>query len=162
VKVLAVLGALLVVAIAIGVVLWPAPEGPEPIAYGRDVCARCRMQLGRPGFAGELRGADGALQKFDDVGCLLEAVVTAHRETPEAWVEDHRDGTWVPLLAAHFVRTEGVGTPMDHGIVAFRDEQVARAFADADHGGVVRLEELLREPARWAKGTAKTESEALQ
>jgi hypothetical protein len=161
VKGLAALGALLVAATAVGVVLWPAPSGPEPIAYGRDVCARCRMLLGRPGFAGELREANGTLRTFDDIGCLLETLADTHRETPEAWVEDHRDGEWIPLLTAHLVRTAGTGTPMDHGIVAFRDEQVARSFAASEQGDVVRLEELLREPTRWAVGS-KTESEGVQ
>jgi copper chaperone NosL len=151
VKALAVLGVLLVAAVASVVLLWPTPEGPEPIAYGRDVCAHCRMHLGRPGFAGELRGADGTLQKFDDVGCLLHALLAAHRETPEAWVEDHGDGGLIPLLTAHLVRAEAVDTPMGYGIVAFREEAAARTFADANHGGVVPLEALLREPVRWAK-----------
>src|SRR5262249_8691297 len=104
-----------------------------------------------PGFAGELREPGGTLQKFDDVGCLLHALLAAHRETTEVWVEDHGDGRLIPLLAAHLVRAETVDTPMGYGIVAFREEAAARAFVDANRGDVVQLEDLLREPVRWAK-----------
>lgn len=141
-------------AIVLGVVfLWPAPRsGPEPIAYGRDTCAHCRMHLSQPGFAGELRDRDGVLTKYDDIGCLLRAMTRKHEEVPEAWVEDHGGGGLIPLVGAHLVRSAGVATPMGGGIVAFREEAVARAFA-AEHGGdVAPIEDVLREPERWARG----------
>jgi copper chaperone NosL len=145
VRTLAAFGVLLAAVVA-GVFLWPAPSGPEPIAYGRDVCAHCRMHLGRPGFAGELRDTHGTLEKFDDVGCLLHALLTTHVETPEAWVEDHAGDGFVPLVSAYLVRSQRVGTPMGYGVVAFRTEAAARDFAAANQGDVVRLETLLQPP----------------
>jgi len=52
--------------------------------------------------------------------------------------------------------------PVRYGIVAFREEAAARAFADANHGAVVQLEELLREPVRWAKVPGGRGDQALQ
>lgn len=145
-KILAALGVLLAAVVAVVLFLWPTPSGPEPIAYGRDVCAHCRMHLGRPGFAGELRDAHGTIEKFDDVGCLLHALLAAHVETPEAWVEDHAGDGFVPLVSAYLVRSARVATPMGYGVVAFRAEAAARAFAAANQGEVVRLETLLQPP----------------
>lgn len=126
-------------------------SGPEEIAFGRDVCARCRMILSQPGFAGEIRDRDGALTKYDDVGCMLEAMLRVRGEMPEAWVEDHRSGRLVPLLRATLVRSPSLGTPMDHGIVAFEDPDAARALAAEAGGEVVTLEELVRDRSRLAR-----------
>lgn len=134
------------------VVLWPSRRvGPEPIAWGREACAECRMHLSQPGFAGELRAADGTLTKYDDVGCLLRAMLKAHDAMAEAWVEDHDGGGFVPLLAAHLVRAGAAGTPMGYGLVAFQDEAAAQAFGAAHGGEVVRLEDVVREPSRLAR-----------
>ena len=132
-------------------VLWPGPaQGPEPIAYGRDVCAHCRMHLGRVGFAGEMRDREGRLTKYDDIGCLLRAMAATHHEVPGAWVEDHDSGAWLSLLTARFVRSPRADTPMGHGIVAFETETAASAFAAREGGTIAQLEDLLRQPGSLA------------
>jgi len=149
---LAGLGATFVLA----VVFWPSTRsGPEPIAYGSDACAHCRMHITRPGFGGEIRDRDGTLTKYDDVGCLLQAMLAKRHEIPESWVEDHDSGRLVPLLTAHLVRTERSATPMGSGIVAFQDDAAARAFARSAGADLVRLEDLVREPARLAHEDAR-------
>jgi copper chaperone NosL len=129
------------------VFLWPsAPTGPEPIVWGRDTCAQCRMHLTGPGFAGELRDGHGRLTKYDDVGCLVRAMRGMHEEMPGVWVEDHAGGGFVPLLGAHLVRTGSGETPMGSGLVAFADEDAARRFVTERGGEIVALEDLAREP----------------
>jgi copper chaperone NosL len=142
-----------VIALVAGVVfLWPAPPtGPEPIAYGRDTCATCRMHLSRPGFAGEMRDRNGTLTKYDDIGCLVRAIVAGHREVPEAWVEDHAGRGFVPLLTAHLVHVPGASTPMGSGVVAFADEATARAHADAHGVAVMTFENLLQDSTLLAR-----------
>ncbi|HZP43872.1 MAG TPA: nitrous oxide reductase accessory protein NosL [Candidatus Binatia bacterium] len=138
-------------AVVAGVVLLGrVPSGPRPLRYGVDACAECRMHLTRPGFGGELRDADGRLTTYDDVGCLLRAMLKRHGAMPEAWVEDHAGGGFVSLLAAHLVRAPEAETPMGHGIVAFRDEAAADAFAAAAGGTRVALEDLVRDLTRVA------------
>lgn len=134
--------------VAAVVLLWPSGRttGPEPIVWGRDTCAHCRMHLSQPGFAAEMRDRNGVLHKYDDVGCLVTAIAKAHAEVPEAWVEDHAGGGFVPLLTAHLVRAPEVATPMGHGVVAFRDAAAAAAFAESHAGRVVTVEEMLRNP----------------
>lgn len=138
--------------VAAVVLLWPRPgTGPEPIEYGRDTCAGCRMPLDRPGFAGEMRDHEGALSKYDDVGCLLRAIFAAHREIPEAWVEDHDGAGFVSLVSAYLVHAEGAGTPMGFDIVAFKDEAAAARYATAHTGKVLALEDVLHSPALLAR-----------
>ena len=144
-------------AVIAGVVfLWPAPaSGPEPILYGRDACASCRMHMSRPGFAGELRDRDGTLTKYDDVGCLVRAILAGHREVPEAWVEDHAGGAFVPLLSAHLVGVEPAATPMGSGLVAFADGGVARDYARAHGARVLSFEDVLHDGALLARLTSR-------
>lgn len=119
--------------------------GPEEIQYGREACARCHMRFGTKGFAGERRGRDGRLEKFDDLACLLQAIASAHEETTEAWVEDHDRGGWVPLASAVFVRGGMLNTPMGSGLVAFKDRAAAERLARAAIARVTPLEDLLRD-----------------
>jgi len=37
-------------------------------------------------------------------------------------------GEWLPFEDAHFVRSDKIKTPMDHGIVAFSDYSEAKGF----------------------------------
>lgn len=136
--------------------------GPEPIAYGRDTCSRCRMHISQPGFGGELRDADGRLTKYDDVGCLLVAMWRQHREVPGAWVEDHGGGGFVPLASAYFALGEGLGTPMGFGVVAFADEPAARAFATERGATVGRVEDVLRDRERFERARAHAHRDDLQ
>ncbi len=146
-RLVAALGAVGTGVVLAVVFLWPgAPAGPEPIAWGRDTCAQCRMHLTEPGFAGELRDGRGRLTKYDDVGCLVRAMRGMREEMPGAWVEDHASGGFVPLLGAHLVRTGGGRTPMASGVVAFADEDAARRFVGAQGGEIVTLEDLVKEP----------------
>jgi len=156
-----VVGIALASVVAGVVFLWPAPAtGPEPIAYGRDTCASCRMLMSRPGFAGEMRAPDGTLTKYDDVGCLIRAILAAHREVPEAWVEDHAGGGFVPLLSAKLVRADGASTPMESGLVAFADESAARIYAEAHAARVMTFEDVLRDSTLLALLTARLPSGA--
>jgi copper chaperone NosL len=135
------------------VFLWPAHGvGSEPINYGRDACAHCRMHISQPGFGGEMRDRTGVITKYDDVGCLLHAMIALHENIPETWVEDHAGGGFVPLLTAHLVRTSAGDTPMGSGIVAFGDAVAASAFAQAHNGELVQLEDIVRDPAQLAAG----------
>ena len=132
------------------VFLWPEPgSGPEPIVYGRDACAHCRMYISRPGFAGEIRDRDGVLTKYDDIGCLLHAMLEMRGALPEVWVEDHRTGELISLLEATLVYGEGIDTPMGFGIVALADDADAGALAAERGGTLVTLDDVLGDPARF-------------
>lgn len=155
-------GVLLVVIVASAVLLSPdGAAGPQPIAYGHDACSSCRMIITRPGFGGETRAPDGRIAMYDDLGCLLAAARDG--KTGEGWIEDHEGGGFVPMRASHWVKGSAIETPMGHGIVAFRDERAAAAFAAKNKAAVVPLEALLAESAaRPAQADARpfTEGEA--
>jgi copper chaperone NosL len=142
------LSALAAVPAALLVLGGAAPAtGPQEIRYGRDACDRCRMHFAAHGFAAERRDEKGVLHKYDDIGCML--IAASHGASGEAWVEDHAGGGFVPLLSATLVAGDGLGTPMNFGVVAFREPAQAAAFA-ASHGArVVALDALLLDSRRF-------------
>ncbi|WP_162416016.1 nitrous oxide reductase accessory protein NosL [Cyclobacterium roseum] len=44
---------------------------PEPIKFGEDHCAHCKMKIMDPRFGGELVTTKGRIYKFDAVECLV-------------------------------------------------------------------------------------------
>src|SRR5262249_52228304 len=116
--------------------------------------------IARGGFAGERRGKDGALHKYDDVGCLLLSLWAAHEETTQVWVEDHAGSGFVSLMEATLVR--GGETPMGYGIVAFRDAAQGARFASQTGGQVTSLEELLRTGPRFSRLIPSAHAEEVQ
>ena len=84
------------------ILMWPAApaDGPVPIAWGRDSCARCRMILSQKAFGGEIRAADGAVSKFDDRDCLEAARAELAAPPRGVWLVDHATSELVPEAEA--------------------------------------------------------------
>lgn len=139
-------------ALALSIVFFPsarASAGPEPIAHGKVACARCRMHVGEPGFAGQMRDASGELTTYDDLGCLLIAMWKKRREVPGVWVEAHESGRLVPLVGATLVVDSSVRTPMGYGIIAFEDAGAADIFTKTKGGEIRPLEVILKDGKRF-------------
>ena len=143
--------ALVLAAVVGGIVFRPKGRGPQPIQHGRDACARCRMPVGAPGFAGEIRDRAGAVTVYDDIGCLLDAHREMKDQAAETWVEDRVSGRLVPLGEATLVRG-GETTPMGSGLLAFADAGAAGRFAREHQGKVVTLDEARQGPQPRADG----------
>jgi len=100
--------------------------GPRPIAYGRDGCAYCLMQINDARYAAELVTHTGKVSTFDSIECLVSYYQTldaAHRDAVETlWVSDYtRPGTLIPATSARFLRVSGPGSPMGRGMLAVGD-----------------------------------------
>ena len=105
--------------------------GPRPIAYGRDECSWCRMTVSDARYGAELVTTKGKQHIFDSIECLAEfQLALEQREGQTAarsWVTHYlQPGALVPAPDAHYLRTEGPGSPMGKGLMAFA------TAADAD------------------------------
>jgi len=93
-------------------------DGPVPVAWDRQACARCRMLVSDPHYAAQLHAAGGTVYHFDDPGCLL-----LHRaEHPEievraTWYHHVREDRWVKGERVAFVPVDEP-TPMAYGLGA--------------------------------------------
>jgi len=97
-------------------------------------------------FAAQLRTRAGAVQFFDDLGCLAAALRGAAIEPDGVFVLPAGDGGWTRATQAYVVQSADIASPMGYGIASFSSREAAQAEA-ARHAGAValRLADVLRD-----------------
>ncbi|MCC6552581.1 MAG: hypothetical protein IT372_06090 [Polyangiaceae bacterium] len=94
------------------------PQGVQPVAWEREVCARCRMHIGDPHFAAQLQTRDGRILNFDDPGCLILYEVDRAPDVHAIYFHLSREDAWASQDDVAFV--PGQTTPMGYGFGAVR------------------------------------------
>jgi copper chaperone NosL len=99
------------------------------------------MIINEPRFAASyvVQQEEGSYQTFifDDIGDMLH-----HMQENLAligagwWVHDYESEEWIDATTAWYVISEGIKTPMGHGMAAFASQEAAEALA-AEVGGQV-------------------------
>jgi copper chaperone NosL len=148
--------ALVVAALCSMVLLSACQPKPEPIRFGEEVCAYCRMGISDPRFGAELLTRQGRVYKFDALECMVEfersGALSAER-IHSRWVVDFgQPGELIPVEEAEFVHAPNVHSPMGLNVYA-----VARGRYDADsllpRGQRVSWEEVVQLVQRlWQSG----------
>jgi copper chaperone NosL len=118
---------------------WP-PVAADP-DLGHDACAGCRMIVSDARFAAQYHARDeridrdGAVEFFDDLGCLLAAHRGASCDPQGVFVRSFDDTRWIRGDEAFVVRSAAFVSPMAYGCAAFATraaaEVEARSRADA-------------------------------
>ena len=119
-------------------VAWP-PVAADP-DLGHDACSGCRMLVSDARFAAQYHSRDaqsdrdGAVEFFDDLGCLLKAHGGANCDPQGVFVRSFDDTRWIRGDAAFVVRTAAFVSPMGYGGAAFatRADAVLQARSRAD------------------------------
>jgi copper chaperone NosL len=97
-------------------------RGPQPIAYGQDICAFCKMTFMDKRYGGEVVTKKGKLYKFDDIHCLLESVkagVPPKEEVAEIYLVDYNEGPMINAADGFLLRSDSLHTPMGGNVAAF-------------------------------------------
>ncbi len=90
--------------------------GPVEIKWGRETCEYCGMIIDDPHFAAQVRGKDGKVRKFDDLGDAILWMAKqgwADDASVEFWVGALEKEAWLDGRKALYV--DGQHTPMAHG-----------------------------------------------
>jgi len=119
----------------------------EPVALAsEDMCSFCKMALSEKQYAAELIDSDGQVFKFDDIGCLLNFINKRSINVSGAslFVMDFNQRQWIKADNAYYVRSPDVTTPMNGGIIAFKDQANAQEAVGKYHGKLLRFEDLPR------------------
>jgi hypothetical protein len=97
------------------------PQGPVAVAWDKEPCAHCHMQLSEPRFAVQLQTAAGDVLNFDDPGCFLSYAEQERPQIHEVWFHHGRDERWLRRSEVGFV--EVPATPMNFGLAAVERNQ---------------------------------------
>lgn len=119
---------------------------PEPISYGRDECAGCKMILADKHYGNEFITAKGKVFKFDDLCCLAEFI---GNQSGRALVIDFESpGSFIDAGKAVFLKHDKLRSPMGSHIAAFVSENAATAARDQLGGGgaILTWSDVLKEP----------------
>jgi copper chaperone NosL len=117
----------------------------EPVALApEDMCSYCKMVISEKRYAAELIDSEGQAFKFDDIGCMANflknkkntAKIVAH------FVMDFDERQWIKAEEAYYVRSSELATPMNGGLIAFKDRSKAQEAIDKFHGTLIRFEDL--------------------
>lgn len=119
---------------------------PEPVRYGQDECAECRMIISDQRFGAELLTRKGRVYKFDDLCCMKAFVKRGAVLPAEVKVElasdFQRPNQFLPVTEAYLLVSDQLKSPMGSDCAAFASE-AARQEAQAALGG--------GKPVRWAE-----------
>ncbi len=137
-RVLAAIGAAVLVFLAL--ILFTSYErvGPDPIRYGQDVGAYCGMIITDKRYGTEIVSNRGKVYKFDSLECLagflLEGEV-AQKDIRDIWVTDFANpGTLISVEEAFFFQSPILRSPMAAGLTAFANRDDLEE-AKARYGG---------------------------
>ncbi|HTZ00047.1 MAG TPA: hypothetical protein VMB75_09435 [Rhodocyclaceae bacterium] len=108
------------------------PEGMQEIVWDRDTCSRCSMVISDRRFAAEARSPEGAVAKFDDIGCAVFWLKDKPwGEQARLWVADAagKGGRWLDARTAQYIG--GRTSPMGYNFAAAaHPEPGSLGFAD--------------------------------
>lgn len=95
---------------------------PEPIAFGKDHCSYCKMNIADPKFGAELVTTKGKIFKFD----ALECMVPFMEEQPEAeyaftlGIAYDNPEKLVSVDSLQFIISDEYNSPMGANLAGFR------------------------------------------
>jgi copper chaperone NosL len=121
---------------------------PAELVLNEEACSHCRMAVSQKRFAAQAVARSGRTDFFDDIGCLAKwAPEHAPIGTTAVFVVDYETGVWLDARKAHYVRSDGLDTPMASGLVAFGAKERAAAAATRLQGRTLDWAALCREEA---------------
>jgi copper chaperone NosL len=125
-----------------------AHEKPKPVDIDPgDMCQSCKMAISQKKYAAEFVDKDGAVFKFDDIGCMSRFV--RHRgleDKVEAWfVVDYRTQQWLQAENATYIKSASLPSPMGSGLIAVENRADAEEYAQKYQGQILTFGDLAKE-----------------
>jgi copper chaperone NosL len=100
---------------------------PQPINYGKEACAFCKMNIVDEKFATQCFNTKGKSFHFDDVYCMdlfLQQGKLPKEDLGAVYFSDHNNkGRWLASVEAFLLQSESLNSPMGGNTIAFASEQ---------------------------------------
>lgn len=120
---------------------------PEPINFGEDNCAHCKMMITDEKYGAELVTDKGKIYKYDSIECLLEQL---HNNTfrdaqiGSMWVIDFSNPrTLIDAKSAYYTQNDEFRSPMGLNVQAFGNFADFEKFLNENGGDKLTWDELL-------------------
>ena len=111
---------------------------PQPINYGSDECALCRMGIIDQKFGAEIVTKKGKIFKFDSGECMVNFVRNGEVKESDAasyWIVDAaQPKKLIDATKAFYLHSENFPSPMGGNLSAFETEDELHKFQD-QYGG---------------------------
>lgn len=122
-------------------------RNPGPVAIeADDMCSFCRMSISEKRYAAELIDDEGRVFKFDDIGCMANFIKQKKTDATihETFVMDFDRREWLKAENAIYVRSSELKTPMNGGMIAFKEQSSAAAAVAKYHGTTLQFAEVTK------------------
>lgn len=123
------------------------PE-PQPIHYGQDLCAHCRMTISDERYGAELVMRTGKTHKFDSIECLAgfhEEQEEIHEQVHSLWITDFQHpGELMQVEDAFFLHSDNLHSPMGMNLTAFGEQITEEAVLNSFGGHILTWDEVLK------------------
>ena len=120
----------------------------QPIVYGTDNCALCRMTITDSRFGAELVTQKGKVYKFDSVECL--ARFNLESRVPDGEIHMllatpfQRPETLQPVETVHFLHSPDLHSPMGMDLSAFGKDLSREAVLNSFTGEILDWAQVLQ------------------
>lgn len=112
---------------------------PEPINYGKDICAHCNMKIMDKRYGAEYINSKGKVFKFDSGECLIDYAVQNGIQENDGLglVTDFSNpGTLIKVTDAVFIISQKLPSPMGAFLTAFSSKSNAQQKLDEVGGDI--------------------------
>ena len=122
--------------------------GPEPFAYGKDVCEDCKMTIMEPRFGAEIITTKGRVFKFDDVHCIANYIQKDKIKQSDIkqtlFIDYNKENSFVDGTTAFFVTSPQLKSPMNSNAAVFATKDEAARKAAETRGKISDWKTLLQ------------------
>ncbi|CEA03637.1 NosL [Metalysinibacillus saudimassiliensis] len=119
---------------------------PHALNEETDICQICQMTVAHQEFAGQIIEKNGDYEVFDDIGCLVEKLARDEQDEADvgaAFIKDAKTDEWINVFDATYLYDKEFWTPMNYGVLVFKDAADAEAYqADAGYGKLMKFDDL--------------------
>jgi len=133
---------ILMLIIVSAAVLMGCEPKPQPINYGSDECAYCRMMITDAEFGSQIVNKQGRSYKFDSVECMAAYDLTEESENFHSkWVPNFLNREeWLMAENAVYLHSETLRSPMGLFLSAYKDRDSAEKMKEEYGGDIVDYE----------------------
>jgi len=101
---------------------WSCTPKTEPINYGEDQCAFCKMSIVEDKYATETVTSKGKVYKYDDISCMIRHHRTLEKKDFALQVVNNFDNPeeFLDVEKAFFIQSDQYSSPMGGNTAAFK------------------------------------------